>query len=91
MIFSDEKKFNLDGPDGFAHYWHDLRKEKRYFASQNFGGGSLMVWGAFSGMGKLELAFISCRMASQDYIKVLNDHLLPFRQRFRRVKFIFQP
>lgn len=90
MIFSDEKKFNLDGPDGFAHYWHDLRKEKRYFASRNFGGGSLMVWGAFSGVGKLELAFVSCRMTSQDYVKVLTDHLLPFRQRFRRIKFIFQ-
>ncbi|CAD6198713.1 unnamed protein product [Caenorhabditis auriculariae] len=51
IIFSDEKKFNLDESDGYAHYWRDLRKDPMYFFKRNFGGGSLMVWAAFCGDG----------------------------------------
>uniref|UniRef100_A0A7I4YN82 HTH_Tnp_Tc3_2 domain-containing protein n=1 Tax=Haemonchus contortus TaxID=6289 RepID=A0A7I4YN82_HAECO len=47
VVFSDEKKFNLDGPDGNKYYWRDLRREPVYFSRRTFGGGSLMVWDAF--------------------------------------------
>lgn len=78
MIFPDEKKFNLDGPDGFNSYWRDLRKEPRYFSKRNFGGGSVVCWAAFSVGGKAQIAFTSHRMDSAEYIQVLGAHLKPF-------------
>ncbi|KHJ97484.1 hypothetical protein OESDEN_02535 [Oesophagostomum dentatum] len=43
IIFSDEKKFNLDNPGGNRSYWRDLWKDPVYFSRRSFGGGSLMI------------------------------------------------
>jgi hypothetical protein len=53
VIFSDEKKFNLDGPDSNQYYCHDLRKEPQYFSKRRAGGGSLMVWAGFGSSRKI--------------------------------------
>lgn len=90
VVFSDEKKFNFDGPDGFSCYWHDLRKEKKFKYSRNFGGGSLMVWAAFSMHGKTPLIKISGRMNSKDYNDMLEDNLIPFVDEFHAEDLIFQ-
>lgn len=67
VIFSDEKKFNLDGPDGFNRYWHDLRKEALIFSKRQCGGGSVMVWGAIGYNKKPELIFISEKLNAVGY------------------------
>lgn len=77
VIFSDEKKFNLDGPDGFKYYWHDLRKERKIMSRRPLGGGGVMVWAAFIGNLKTEIVFISGRIDAKKYQEVLEEHLLP--------------
>ncbi|KAG2784290.1 hypothetical protein PC129_g15283 [Phytophthora cactorum] len=78
IIFSDEKKWNLDGPDGFQHYWRDLRKPPRHTKRRQAGGGSVMVWTAFSSRGKSPLVVLSGRQNSEDYICTVSEYLLPF-------------
>jgi transposase len=80
LWFSDEKKFNLDGPDGFAYYWHDMRCEKKIFSKRQGGGQGVMVWGAISVRRQSKLCFINQRINSESYQQVLENHLLPIYQ-----------
>src|SRR5689334_11976564 len=77
----------MDGPDGLAYYWHDVRKEPRYFSTRNFAGGSVMFWGAFSWHGKVKLANINSRINSKGYQEILKDHLLPYIGQYNQVNF----
>lgn len=90
VVFSDEKKFNLDGPDGWNYYWHDLRKEPKYHKKRIQGGGSVMVWGAFGSNGKMELAFVDGRMDSPKYQAMLDTYLVPFGPIIGGQNWIFQ-
>ncbi len=89
-IFSDEKKFNLDGPDGWQYYWADLRKEPQSFFSRHSGGGGLMVWVAISYHGKSKLAFLEGKQDSEKYIYTLSEYMLPFAHLNYGTEFEFQ-
>lgn len=90
VIFSDEKKWNLDGPDGWACYWHDLRKDRRSLFSRQQGGQSLMVWAGFCYNGQVGLKFLSGTQKSEHYQDTLRTHLLPVGELLGGPKWIFQ-
>ncbi|KAH9073762.1 hypothetical protein Ae201684P_003265 [Aphanomyces euteiches] len=81
MVFSDEKRFNLDGPDVFAFYWHDIRKEEKRFSQHQHGGGGVMVWGAFCRRGVAPLVKVKDTMDRWGYVEMLGEVLLPFIDR----------
>ena len=85
VIFSDEKKWNLDGPDGHSHYWRDLRTEPQRFSKRQLGTS-----GGFSSRGTLPIAFPSGRMNSEGYQDVLRDNLLPHAGRVAGRNWVYQ-
>lgn len=75
VVWSDEKKFNLDGPDGNNYYWHDIRKEKLFSTRRGMGGGSVMVWASFCANGTSDICFIKGRINAIGYQDILKNHL----------------
>jgi len=90
VLFSDEKKFNLDGPDGFKYYWHDLRKEHEIFSKRVSGGGSVMVWAGIAQSGKTDIIFAKGKMNSQHYQNMIEPQLTMFGERICGPQWLFQ-
>ncbi|CAJ0569513.1 unnamed protein product, partial [Mesorhabditis spiculigera] len=90
IIWSDEKKWNLDGPDGYTGYWHDLRTDPLLFSKRNFGGGTVMCWAAIRSDETVGLEFTTSRMDSAEYQGVLQRQLLPYIRNKHIPGLIFQ-
>ena len=78
VVFSDEMKFNCDGPDGWAYYWHHLKNSERVFSKRQQGGGGVMTWACFSYHGKCDIVFLEGRQDSKKYCSTMGNHLLPW-------------
>ncbi|KAJ8537363.1 hypothetical protein ON010_g13234 [Phytophthora cinnamomi] len=92
IIFSDEKKFNLDGPDGLRHYWREKRRPATQPVRRQNGGGSVIVWGGggFSVDGKSKLAVLQGRQASEHYEYTVSEYILPFAHLHHGLDYMYQ-
>lgn len=90
IVFSDEKKFNLDGPDNNCYYYHDIRKPELLHNKRHSGGGSVMVWAAIGWFGKSEIAFLEGKQDSIKYQATLENYLLPSGARIGGPNWKFQ-
>lgn len=90
VIFSDEKKFNLDGPDGFRYYFHDLRKEEVILSRRQMRGGSVMVWAAIGHQKKTEIVFGTKHMDSLEYQGIISQEIIGKGQSLAGRGWIFQ-
>lgn len=77
ILFSDEKRFCLDGPDNCSYYWHDVRSLKKVRPKNPFPKG-IMVWAIISRNGFRKLCFVEGNINSNKYQEVLGDNLLPY-------------
>ena len=75
VLFSDEKRFNLDGTDGLQYYFHDIRKETMSAIRRKMGGGSVMVWAGVGYFAKTSIKFINVRMNSVRHINLIKEQI----------------
>jgi len=79
VLFSDESKFNLNGPDGRTFV---RRRKGEQFLPECLSSTvkfpvSQMVWGSISSAGVGRLHFVNGTVTADVYIDILNNKLLP--------------
>ncbi|KAI5176534.1 hypothetical protein NEFER02_2249 [Nematocida sp. LUAm2] len=90
VIFSDEKKFNLDGPDGYEYYWAGIDSSPEFLSRKISDKKSVMIWGAFNFHGKSEIYFFDENINSTNYKRALRSNLIPFMRSQHEHELIFQ-
>ena len=92
VVFSDESRFTLSRADGRSRVWR--RAGERYadacvLEADHFGGGSVMVWGAFTCNLRTPLHFFNGPVNAASYQQVLQAHVVPMFQQHPHLQ-VFQ-
>ena len=78
IIYSHEKKFNIDGPGDWCRYQGDLRKGEKTFCKGNTGDGGVMVWDALSKSGQIGFTPCFLKMNQDKCTKALEKTMLEY-------------
>jgi len=87
-VFSDEKKFNLDGPDNWSTYTDEGRK--LYRNKRQMGGGSVMVWAMLLPNLTLHIERLEGSIDSDLYVQMLSSVVPILDNLLGRDSYIFQ-
>lgn len=93
ILWSDESKFNMFGSDGKRYVRRPVNAafNPRYtIKTIKHGGGSVMVWGAFSWRGVGPIVRINGRMGQNLYKEILQNNMEPYAFDNLPVSYIFQ-
>jgi transposase len=80
VIWSDETKINRIGSDGRQWVWKEVGEgliDREVQGTVKYGGGNLMVWGCMGWNGVRQLAEVQGKMNAEQYVSILEDHMLP--------------
>jgi len=79
-IFTDEKRFNKDGPDNEMS-WFDKRSGNKKICNhikRQMKGGGIMVYGAITSTGQYLLCRVHGAMNGASYLKLLQEKVIPW-------------
>ena len=85
-VFSDEKKFSLDGPNGYRRQWVNTRQPKRFLTESAVKLRSLNVWAGFLPPDGL-IAIFEKNENAAPYHGFLRSNLFPYMRRRRNMMF----
>lgn len=88
VIFTDEKRFKFDGPDGWCTW--SRKGEPVILNKRQMGGGGVMVWGMVFPNGNLWLEWLKGRQNSLSYRELLEKRALPLIEKEMGSNFILQ-
>lgn len=75
IVFTDETRFPLDGPDHIMTWQDPKNRTKRECRQQ--GGGGVLLWGMLFRTGELFVTEVKGKIDSKKYCQVLNTFALP--------------
>lgn len=92
IIFTDEKKFNLDGPDGYRYLWWEQGRSlpEDTFSADSFGKRGVIVHLAFSRQGIVSCVRMHGSVTGSSYAELLQSRVFPAARARHRDGFIYQ-